>query len=199
MSSHANRIETKMMKIEERIEACETNIRSTMENKITELETKVEELTTENTVLKKRIERLDKSQRRSNIKIVGLNVSKEEVQPIMATIMKKLGEEDLQLKDVVEIKTATGGPKFVAKCDSIEEKRRIMSNKRKLAYNNKPVYVTDDLTQEEEEIQYKLRRFAETLGPRGTSAVAYKRVYHGDKCYEYDEQTQQITEKTKNF
>lgn len=179
----------------EHLNAMTTSIHTAFNTKIVALEEEIVELKQQNSDQERRIEHLERNQRRFNIKVSQLDAPREDVPHIIATA---LNTPELSIRDVIPIKTKTGATKFVATCSTSSDKAVIMAKKKLLTHNGRPFFVDNDLTRKEEEIQYKLRRFASEQGPKGSAAVAYKRVYTRNGCYEYNEATQKIEEK-KNF
>lgn len=169
-------------------------IHTTFNSKIVGLESQIADLKQVNTEQRQKIEHLERNQRKYNIKISQLNAPKEEISRIISTALQ---QPDLKIRDIIPIKTKAGPIKFIATCNSMDDKGAIMSKKKALTYKGVPFYVNNDLTPKEEEIQYKLRRFADGLGQRGTVAVAYKKVYSQQGCYEFNEATNEIEELKK--
>lgn len=191
-------MKTNLSRIEQRLETFESKIESAIKTKLESLESEISSLKERNTELEHKLEKLDRGQRRFNIKISKLSVSKDEVQKVISDALVAQGKPPAKIKNILEIKTKDGLSKFIGTCDSSEDKTRIMGIKKQLTYKGKPYYINEDLTPKEEEIQFKLRRFADSLGPRESTAVAYKRVYNMGKCYIYNDETQQI-EITEDF
>lgn len=194
IGQHTSSINLKMEKLEEKIEAAEYNLSKSLEAKINELQGEITVLKSQNASLAQKIERMDREQRKNKIMISDLKTGKDNVQKAVSEALVKAGVQAVTLKDIREIKSKTGSVKFIGTCDSIEDKTRIKSVKKRLTHQGAPFYINDDLTPIEAEIQYHLRKYADSLGPRGTASVAYNRVFANGKCYTYNLETKEIVE-----
>lgn len=185
--------------IDSSLEQLEVRLQSSLDTKINAMADEIAVLRDQNQKLEDRLEKMERGSRRRNIKIAELNTTKENVPKVVSEALKAVGVSEVAIKNVIEIKTRNGDTKFIATCDSTEAKAKLMANKRKLRYRSVPFFINDDLTPAEEEIQFKLRKFAESLGPRGTASVAYGKVYAGNRVFQYNGETKEICEKKVDF
>lgn len=185
---------TEVMKLTmSRLELCimnsEQRIIKLLETKIAALENTVTEVLAKNNELENKIQRLEKVQRKRNIVITGLDTNKEDAVSIIEDLMVQAGKEKAKIKDTWKIQLKSGKYKFIGTCDSFEEKQRIMECKRIMKHKGKPFYLDDDLTEEEQLVQYKARTFARENGVPGLTSVSYRKVWIDGECYEYNNKT----------
>ena len=82
---------------------------------------------------------------------------------------------------------------IVAKIDTFKNKQEIMKNKTKLT--NKPIFINNDMTIKERDIQRILRNRAREEREEGKKVrVGYKTIRIADKQFRWDEESQQIVE-----
>ena len=82
---------------------------------------------------------------------------------------------------------------IVAKIDTFKNKQEIMKNKTKLT--NKPIFINNDMTVKERDIQRILRNRAREEREEGKEVrVGYKTIRIADKQFRWDEERQQIVE-----
>jgi hypothetical protein len=81
-----------------------------------------------------------------------------------------------------------GGKMIVADLESWGEKRKVMENKRKLREKKgKRVYIEDDLTKKERDIQKELRALAKEERQKGLRVkVGYKKIWIEGKGFRWD-------------
>ncbi|KAI4471155.1 hypothetical protein MML48_1g21465 [Holotrichia oblita] len=126
-----------------------------------------EELKKELRSVKERLDRLEGVNRRKNAIMQGLKIDARDQDHLKvmleSTIEKSLG---IQIKTKAVKKL---GPKtYLIELTSIEDKIKIMKNKSKLKeYTEEKVYINDDMTKEEREIQEKIRRKAKEERMKG--------------------------------
>lgn len=175
--------------LQAKIEETEANIKEAMQQKIGALERQVADLSTANHELNQRVEKLEREQRRKKIVITGIDCQTKSVAAGIKEAMKNAGGTGVDLQDVREIKTNNNKTKFLATCATLDDKQMVMLVKRKLKLDGKPIYINDDLTPEEQAVQYKARLFANEQRTSGKkAAVAYRKVWIEGVCHQYDEE-----------
>lgn len=114
-----------------------------------------------------RIERLEKETRRKNIIVQGLSIDTRNGN-LLKDEMKKFIEEEMGIKPIIKAAHRLGPKTIVVALGSEDEKLEVMHNKSKL--RNRPgnkVFIEDDLTKEEREIQKLIRQKAKEERNKG--------------------------------
>lgn len=173
-------------RINDRHTQSEIVIQELIEAKLNAYESRITELEQKNQDLNRKVEMLERNQKRKGVIIDKLKAKKEEVAIIVAGAMKEAGVVPVKLRDIREINLPNGQVKFVGECETFEDKMQLMKIKKKLRYNHEAFYVNHDYTKNERDIQFKARRFAEK-NP-GTTGVGYKTVYVNGKEYKFNEE-----------
>ncbi|KAF2900768.1 hypothetical protein ILUMI_05421 [Ignelater luminosus] len=131
--------------------------------KIVKEETKKENEILKNEIKKMtiRLETIDREKRKNNVVIQGLGIDttnvKEIKEEMKSFIEKQLGV-DLEIKNAKKV----GNKTCLLELGSSTEKQEIMKNKGKLkSIRNERIYINDDMTRSEREVQGKIRRIAQ--------------------------------------
>lgn len=119
----------------------------------------------ENSRLTTKLDLFDRDRRRNNVIITGIEATNTEDAVIaINNALKTSGVEPTPEIKNVRIIRLKSGQKVVGTCQSTEEKRAIMRNKRKITTSaGKPIFIDDDLSPEESAIQFKARQKAREL------------------------------------
>lgn len=167
----------------------------------------LQKLTTENTKLKaqndkisRRLFHLERDQRRNNIIVTGIEArSAAEAHQIIKSVINPSKGSNVELSNVRVLKTASG-TKVIATCRSLEEKLHIMRQKKHLrGPKGNPVYVSDDLTPEDSEIQFQARLQAKRMRNEGKDVqIGFGRLRVDGIWYMYEQATQSFSRK-QNF
>lgn len=178
--------------LEERI--CKIEAQAAKEN----IQEKIREINEMKKDLEKTMEKQEQFQKKNNIIIHGIQVSdrntKEETEQFLKTELGFNG------KIITARKIGYGNNKILPKFNTYEEKLEIMMNKRKLGQI--PIYINNDETRKEQEIQRKLRNIAkEKISEGKTAQVSYRKIRIEGKQYTWNEDTKGLTEidKKPNF
>ena len=134
--------------------------------------------------LKRQLEQMDRTTRRNNIIMKGGNLDMNNLlQSAQKLIREKL---DIEPK-IKQIETVGRSENiFKMEIDSLQNKIVIMRNKHKL--KGQGIYIEDDLSKTERNIQYEIRRAAKEERERGkTVKVAYRKMIVGDDVYRWEE------------
>lgn len=117
-----------------------------------ELETKIK-------VIERKLERKEREDRRRNIVIRRVGMEKGDVRGGVEKILEKLGV-DIKIESVKRVGIMTEGERGMAvvTLGSIEQKRQVMENKKKL--RGREERIDDDLTWEERKVRWRLREIA---------------------------------------
>jgi len=109
-------------------------------------------------------------------------------------------EEEFEMKvgvKEVHIAGGVGGKMIIIRMDSWERKEEIMRRKKKLG--KRKIYIDNDLTQEERQVQRRLREIARgERANRRTARVGYRRIAIEDQMNIWSEEENKIV-KRRNF
>lgn len=150
-----------------------------------------EEWKEERRVLEKRIaelewvnERKERMERTNNIVIRKVNWGTERLEQEVEGFVK----EDLKVKVAVKkasrLRTSGKESVIIAEIENWEEKREIMRRKKEL---KRGIFIEDDLTKKEREIQYKLRGIAKEERQKGVKDVRDKKIYLKERWHRWNE------------
>lgn len=122
-----------------------------------ELKEENKKLKTEVGQLKTAVQQIDRENRKNNIVLNGLDIKDGDIEKNINEIIKNCLELDITVKEAIRL-----GPMiYKAKLNNWKEKDAIMKNKNKLKnYGNGRVYINNELTKWEMEIQGHLRNVA---------------------------------------
>lgn len=182
--------------IGERIEDSETRIMNALECQVGELRGEIQVLKQKNGELERRMERMERECKRRNAIITGIEAPPGAIGGIINAAIKKDGgnkEVDLEVTGSFESKKGERVVRVV--CRTQEDKRVLMKSKKCMEHEGRKFFVNDDLTREEQAIQYKARCFAKERKGSGKANVAYKKVFINDKEYRWSEEKGDFVEK----
>lgn len=172
MLSHMKQSEERLAsKLESRLKALEEKFDRRfieMETKMLKLSEENASLRTQNDRLANRMDVLDRDRRRNNVVFTGLKVSSPlEAVEAVKRVVKLANGPVLEIGNVRLIRTKVG-PKVLGTCANFESKMILFRNKKALrGPEGRPVYVDDDLTPTDAEIQYRARQAAKELRLNG--------------------------------
>ncbi|XP_043587564.1 vicilin-like seed storage protein At2g18540 [Bombus pyrosoma] len=140
-------------------------------------------------------EREEREKRRNNIVIKGVDWkegNKEEA--VKEFVRDKMGIET-EVEKAHTIRVGERTTIMVATMKSREEKIRIMKGKSRLV---KGVYIDDDLTRKEREIQQQIRKEARTRREKGEHVrTGYMKLEMGNRWYRWNEKEERLMEERK--
>lgn len=129
-----------------------------------------EEIKAEMKQLLNRTEQIEREKKRNNIVVSGINMN--ESNPIM---VKDIMDEFLQQKLQIEVNTRAAyrlGPKIcLVEMESAQDKAKVMQNKAKLKRTEERIYIDNDKTQKEREIEKQIRQLAKEARNEGIRNV----------------------------
>lgn len=170
-----------------------------MEAEIKYLRDKVEKLE----LVEEKVERLDKAGRKNNILITGIEIKEKQTENIkeeLKQFMKHNLQVETEITEVYKLDTKT----WIARIGSFEKKLEILRNKRRLKNGDyKRVYINNDLTEHERNIQRKIRNRADKERDDGkTVRMGFKRMIIDGEKWVWNGKTQDLVreseEVTKN-
>lgn len=142
-----------------------------------EIKKENEELKKEIRSVKRRLDRIEGIDRRKNAVMQGLKLDtsdQDQLKIVVEDIIKKYMEIQIEIKAVKYL-----GPKTcLIELKNTDDKIKIMKNKSKLReYKEQNIYINDDMTKEEREIQEKIRRKAKEERTKGkTVKIGYQKL-----------------------
>jgi len=147
---------------------------------IEELKKENVELRREVTELKKREEERERRERKKNIVIKGEQVEEGTARQVVEDLCNGICGEKIRVK---EVKVIGKEEKIIlVELENFEEKMKIMKNKYKL--RGKKIYVDEDMTRKEREIQKRVREWAYQEKKKGRIVkVGYAKAYIGEIKY----------------
>jgi len=148
----------------------------------------------------KRFERMmedrERRERKNNVVIKGLKG--KEKKNLMESA-QKIVEEEFEEKEGVKDMQITGGEgrEIIIRIDNWERKEEVMRRNKELG--SRKIYIDNDLSQEEREMQRKLRKVARHKRADGRRArVRYMRIEIVDQMYIRSEEENRIV-RSRNF
>lgn len=152
----------------------------------------------DNTRLSAKLGIFDRDKRRNNVIISGLEATNpEEAVTIVNKALKATGVEPTPLIMNVRILRLKSGQKIVGSFQSLEEKRAIMRNKRNIkTADGNPVYIDDDLSPEDSQIQFRVRQKAKEWRAAGKDVkIGSGQIKVDGTWWKYDAATGDISKK----
>ena len=145
--------------------------------------------------IEEKAEKKEKLERKNNIIFTGyidkeINTDTEKVKSYLENLCKEITNSDaIELQEVFHITTNKKGMDIVrAKINGFDNKIKIMKNKYKLASKNKIMFIDDDFTRKEAEIQKKLRFLASTERKKNNKVkVGYRKMCVNDTWIKWED------------
>lgn len=182
--------------------AIEERLQEALNSKVGELEAKLETVTLEckelrlaNKAMEERILHLERDAKHLNIVISGLEFTTPEQGFAAANeLLQSKVDKNVKVTGIRSFTTRKGDKKIVAACGSLLDKRTIMAAKKSLQTNDgnrtAKIFVDDDLTPGDRQIQYKAREFAKMKREKGSDVrIGTRKVKVDGEWLFYDEDT----------
>lgn len=202
-SVESMRNEVKMMRTEI-VSEIDEKIQDALSNRFTLWEREKIEMNNKHIQLESRIDEMERRERKNNVIFYGLERKQEEPakSAVENLLREKLGQQ-IVIREAIVIGNESRRQLILVKCNSFDDKLKIMRNKAKLDMikNNEkvPIYVSDDLIKKDRMIQSKARQFAKDKKTSGFEAkVGHKKVLVNGKWHQWDETTETFAIKS-NF
>ncbi|XP_070169555.1 uncharacterized protein [Polyergus mexicanus] len=137
-------------------------------------------------------EKKEREEKKKNIVIRGINIEKTNIEKRIEEFVKeKLGVE-IKVEKAYEIKEREGKKGIVVTVEEWEMKRNIMVRRKNL---DRGIYIDDDLTRREREIQGRLRRRAREEKEKGKEVkIGYKKISVNGKWFKWNEKEDCLNE-----
>lgn len=149
--------------------------------------------------LEKRIENMERREKRNNIIITGLQMEgQSSIKEATETLFSELTDRKMEISDAYQI----GKLKTVVKMATLNDKISVMKNKGKLRIKKsvKPIFLDDDMTQEDRKIQYRARQFAKENKKEGNRIkIGFQKVQINENWYTWNESNEKFEQHTTNF
>lgn len=128
-----------------------------------------EKLKTEMKIMHSKLEDMDRDKRRNNVVVSGLDMGNIQ-QDVLEGEMKKFFRKNMDIEPELKTTKKIGAKTYLIELGSVTEKIKVMRNKSKLRnYTDERVYINDDMTRTQREIQEKLRTVAREERKMGKS------------------------------
>lgn len=171
-----------LSEIKEEIKENGDRIMDCVTARIKELEVKIEaveetnaQLVEKNRALEARLIQVERDARRNNIIVTGLDSdSATDSIKELQSVIHGATEGKIMLQNCRPLHTRTG-LKIIATCKNAEEKRAIMTVRRGLVRRkdgkDTPIYIDNDMPQEDRSVQAKIRAIAKELRAKGNEVM----------------------------
>ena len=152
-----------------------------------------EELRGEIQLLRKRIEGQDRKNRGNNIVVRGLQFKENKPKEAIGELLEKELHIHCPIKAVSIIKAKEKAPIIIAELENYTDKERIMKNKNKL--KGKEIYIDNDSTKEERNVQAIIRKKAKEEECQGKKVkIFYNRLLVNGKNFKWNTQKRSLEE-----
>lgn len=188
--------ETEMDELKDMMKEMMTDLKSIRDEQ-SEYRNEMKQLREENKALKNavktletRLDIIEKRERKCNIVIKGLNTSNESTKSDVHKFLKDRVGVDSNIRSATKLGKGEQ-PMILVRLENAEEKQEIMKKKNKL-WNSK-IFIDNDLTYGEREVQAKLRNIAKEKRTAGTKiTVKYQKLIIDGKVWVWDRATEQL-------
>lgn len=188
----------------------EQRIKDSIASRINELEQRIvdvedvnKELLEKNRSLERRLVQVERDSRRLNIVVSGLDDESPEknYKELQRIIDTATGNNLVQVSGIWTLKTKASGPKIIATCKNLDEKRLIMQAKKQFVWKkdgkSTQIFVDDDLPPADRRIQSRLRAIArEKRGEGKDVRVALGRLKIDGHWQDYDPEKDDVALRT---
>lgn len=142
--------------------------------------------------LENRGEREEKEKRRNNIVIKGKEFNENHLQKEVQEFVKKFLEVDVDIKEAYKNKT---GKIVKVKLETWGQKTAVMKAKHKLRQINEEIYIDNDLTITEGNIQREIRKIAEEERKKGSyTKIGYQKLKINNKWFVWEKEMHTLKE-----
>lgn len=140
-------------------------------------------------------ERKEREDRKKNIVIKGVSWKRDRVEEEVSKVIKENLNVEVEVRKAYRIRIKEKDI-VIASLDSWVQKREIMSKKRDLKQG---IWIEDDLTKEEREVQRRLRERAREEREKGKKVkVGYMKLYIEDRIFRWNEKRRELEDRRRN-
>lgn len=159
-------VEDKMGNMESNIKDEVRGLKELMELKERKWEEEKRELINTQKQLEGRLDYMERSQRRNNAIITGVEATRENVNVVVENLFAKISQPVKPL-EISCFKTLSASKIFV-RFRNFEDKMRVFKEKRELKHTTAdgkmiPAYINDDHSKKDQEINFHMRKFAKEM------------------------------------
>ncbi|KAK4880425.1 hypothetical protein RN001_008571 [Aquatica leii] len=141
--------------------------------------------------LENQLETQEKNKKIHNIIIKGLQLPNNNLETNIETFLNQELNTEVNVTEAFKVGKKSDSMVIVAKLKSRTQKQLILTNKNKL--KGKSVYIENDLTKAELEIQSILRQHANEELKKGRKAkIAYQKLYIDNELYIWNKKQKQL-------
>jgi len=160
-----------------------------------EFEEKEKKWKEENEELKRRINQMERREKKANIVIRGVGNKEDSALKIAKEVVRNTGGGEVESEIVDAFNIGRGGAKVIlVKMSSYDSKREVMKNRSKLKGSRIYVDARDDLTSEDDKIQRNIRKWAKAESAKGKRVnVRTGKCLVDGTMYEWDEERQEMS------
>jgi predicted RNase H-like nuclease (RuvC/YqgF family) len=172
-----------------------------LKNEIKELKKKEEEWKEEKQQLNNRIEKMEyfmekqeRKEKKNNIVIKGLKTNEEQIKEDIENFLKNELKVQVKVVDAFKVGQVEEKKAIIATIETYKQKTDIMVNKKNL--KGKKIYIENDLTKKEREIQTKIIKIAKEENNAGNKTrIGYQKLIINNQEYEWNKQQQNLQRK----
>ena len=141
-------------------------------------------------------ERKEREEKRKNIVIKGANFENYNLENEVCKFLKEKIKVEVKIRKAYNIKTKENRKITIAEVENLEKKKEIMVNKKNLG--SEKVFIDDDMTWKEREIQGKIRELAKKKKQEGCEVkVSYMKMYLNGKWLKWNEHKNRFEENAR--
>lgn len=152
----------------------------------------IDDLKKEVKIANERIEKLEGEKRRKNIIIQGMKINASNPRTLKEGVEKFI-EKELGATIKVESARKLGTKTCLVELNSRSDKTVIMSNKSKLRNHGEEIYINDDLTKEERQVQARIREIAREESAKGKIVkIGFRKITIGEETWTWNGEAQKL-------
>lgn len=143
--------------------------------------------------LKIKMEKFEIDKRKNNIVIEGMKDNSKDLKTLKLNI-KNIIETNLGVEPKMKQARPIGGNKYLVELETYENKMEIMNKKKELKkVKEQKIFINNDLTKHEREIQKEIRTFAEKMRQNGHNVKAgYRKITVDNKIWTWNDKERKL-------
>lgn len=135
--------------------------------------------------IEERVENEEKRKKKNNIIIKGAQIDVTSINRSVEDFLRKELEVETKINTAYKLESKTTTEMIVVQMESWEKKKEVMQTKNKL--KNTKIYIDNDLTKKEREIQMEIRKIAFEEKKKGKrTKISYQALKVNDEVYKWD-------------
>lgn len=137
-------------------------------------------------VVEGKLEGEEKKKKKNNIIIRGAQINSNNIEESVEEFLMKNLQIEAKINNAYKLNTETKMEMIVVQMESWEKKKEVMISKNKL--KDTRIYIDNDMTKKEREIQKEIRNIAMEEKKKGNRAkIGYQSLVINDEEYKWDE------------